>query len=132
MISADKGGAVGVLLTTKYYALGLGVLQDDTQFQPVQEEDKEGHDINAMQAAHNVGIRTIAARISDKDTKSMIAGLTSPSIPSMPTMTPYPKFHKDPIAAKPVILDINALHNRSSKWASQVLSNCGPDIRCTH
>ena len=117
MISADKGGAIGVVLTTKYHSLGLTVLQDDTQFQPVQEEDKEGHDITAMQTAHNVGIKTIAARITDKDTKAVITGLTSPTTPSMPTMTPYPKFHKNPIAARPVISNINAPH-RSSKWAS--------------
>ena len=40
ILPADKGGAVGVLRTNKYYALGLGVLQDTTQFMPVNEEDK--------------------------------------------------------------------------------------------
>ena len=73
VISADKGGAVGVLLTTKYHALGLGVLQDTTQFAPVQAADKEGHDISAMQAAHNSGIKAISDKITDRNTTKVVA-----------------------------------------------------------
>ena len=50
----------------------------------------------------------------------------------MPTMTPYPKFHKDSVAARPVISNINAPHSRSSKWASQVLSNYVGQISDAH
>ena len=45
VLSADKGGAVGVLLTTKYYALGLDVLKDTNTFKPVQDEDVIGRDV---------------------------------------------------------------------------------------
>ena len=40
----ENEGAVGVLLTTKYYALGLDVLKDTNTFKPVQDEDVIGRD----------------------------------------------------------------------------------------
>ena len=100
------------------------------------EEDKEGHDIKPMQAAHNIRVNAIADKITDKDMKKAVQGLVSPTTPLMPAMTPYPKFHKDPIAARPVISNINAPHSRSSKWASQILSGyvgiiSGAHIRST-
>ena len=132
VISADKGGAVGVLLTTRYHALGLDVLEDTTQFVRVQEGDKEGHDVKEMQAAHNTRVNAIADKITDKDMKKAVQGLVSPTTPLMPAMTPYPKLHKDPIVARPVISNINAPHSRSSKWASQVLAGCVGIISGAH
>ena len=122
ILPADKGGAVGVLRTTKYYALGLGVLQDTTQFKPVDEEDKEGRDVATMQAAHNRKIKAIGDKVTDKDMKSVIKKLVSPPTPLMPSLTAYPKLHKNPVTARPVISNIKAPHSRSSKWAADVLS----------
>ena len=116
VLSADKGGAVGVLLTTKYYALGLDVLKDTTTFKPVQEGDKTGRNVADMQAEHNRRIKAIGERVSDKNLQTTVNRLVSPINPKMPTMTGYPKFHKDPVKVRPVISNINAPHSCSSRW----------------
>ena len=36
IVAADKGGAVGVMRATRYYQLGLDVLDDPSTFQQVQ------------------------------------------------------------------------------------------------
>ena len=123
IISADKGGAVGVLKTTKYYALGMNVLNDADTFTEVQDDDKEGKDVTVMQKAHNDKIRAIKERVADQDMKNVIGRLLSPTTPNMPYMTAYPKLHKDPVKARPVISNVRAPHSRSSKWASNILSD---------
>ena len=105
-----------------YYALGLGVLEDTTQFMPVNEDDKEGCDVAIMQASHNRKIKAIASKVTDKEMKIVIKELVSPPTPLMPSMTAYPKLHKNPVTARPVISNIKAPHSRSSKWAARALS----------
>ena len=124
VISADKGGAVGVLKTTKYYALGMDVLNDANTFTPVQRNDIEGRDVTAMQKAHNRRIKDISERVADADMKKVISGLSSPITPKMPSMTAYPKLHKNPVTARPVISNVRAPHSKSSKWAANILSEC--------
>ena len=74
-----------------------------------------------MQAEHNRRIKAIAERVSDKNLQTTVNRLVSPINPKMPTMTGYPKFHKDPVKVRPVISNINAPHSRSSRWAAQQL-----------
>ena len=122
VVPADKGGAVCVLRTTKYYALGFDVLSDTNTFLPVEEDDVEGRDVTAMQTAHNQRISAIADRVKDKDMKSVINRLVSPPTPLMPTMQTNLKHHKDPVTARPVISNVSAPQSRSSKWAARHLS----------
>ena len=86
VVPADKGGAVCVLRTNKYYALGFDVLSDTSTFLPVEEHDEEGRDVAVMQTAHNRRINAISERIEDDDMKRTIARLVSPITPLMPSM----------------------------------------------
>ena len=122
ILPADKGGAVGVMYTTKYISLGLDVLGDTNTFAHVQDNDVEGSDVTAMQKSHNARINDIANKVDNVDMKKKIKNLGSPPTPNMPHMTGYPKFHKDPIKVRPVISNIKAPHSNSSKWCAKHLS----------
>ena len=67
ILPADKGGAVGVLRTTRYHALGLDQLQDTNTFQPVDEDDVIGRDVTAMQQSHNSGIKAVLTQVEDEN-----------------------------------------------------------------
>ena len=63
-----------------------------------------------------------ASEDRDKDMKKVIERLVCPKTPRMPTMTGYPKFHKNLVKVRPVISNINAPHSISSQWAAQHLN----------
>ena len=124
IIPADKGGAVCVLLTTKYHALGLDVLSDTTMFAPVEDEDLEGSDIAIMAKSYNTRIKATADRATNNDLSTAIKRLVSPQTPKFPTMNGNLKCHKDPVALRPVISHVNAPMSRGSKWAARQLTPC--------
>ena len=124
IIPADKGGFCCILRTTKYHALGLDVLSDQTTFAPVLDGDIEGSDIAAMQKSYNSQIDAIAERTRDGDLATTIGKLISPRCPKFPTMNGNLKVHKDPVTLRPVISHVNAPMSRGSKWAAQQLSAC--------
>ena len=121
VLPSDKGGPVAVMRATRYHALGLDVLQDADTFTQVDEDDEEAIDVKVMQASHNRQIRAILDRLGG-DQDELYRRLESPFNPQHPTMTAYPKVHKVPVKARPVISHRNTPMSRSCKWAADILS----------
>ena len=124
ILPADKGGAICIMQTTKYHALGLDVLSDVTNFAPVTDDDKEGSDVSIMQSAYNDQIKVIGDRCRNENDKITIKRLESPRNPKFPTMNGNLKCHKDPMKLRPVISHVNAPMSHGSKWAATQLSAC--------
>ena len=122
IVAADKGGAVGVMRATRYYQLGLDVLDDPSTFQQVQQDDVEACDVQEMAKAHNRRVQEVISRVGSEDeAKRLFKLLRSPPNPRHPTMTATAKFHKDPVKARPVISHRHTPMSRSCKWAGEAL-----------
>ena len=121
VLPSDKSGPVAVMRATRYHALGLDVLQDADTFTQVDEDDEEAIDVKVMQSSHNRQIRAILDRLGG-DQDELYRRLESPYNPQHPTMTAYPKVHKLPVKARPVISHRNTPISRSCKWTADILS----------
>ena len=113
VLLSDKGKRTVVCYSTTYETLLSDHYSNTTLYQPVEESDKAGHDLDTMSNELNVKLNILIKNTKDEDTKKIIKSLKPPVNPRFPQGRVSLKVHKEGVTqtnipVRPIVSNTNS------------------------
>ena len=137
VIQSDKGRQVVICYVTTYLSLVESHYGNTSLYQPVDEADVAGHDLERMCKEFNEELNIIARQVPNDDHRKLIQSLGPPAIPKFPEGRVNLKTHKPGVTqtnipVRPIVSNVGSPTSPLASYLGRCLTSMLGEVSDKH